>query len=237
MTQPASNPSGASSAIDPSVAWLVERAQLPEDVAPLAAASSDGAALVQALVADGKTPEAFRVIAAALPPREGVWWAWVSARHATQLAAEGREPPAKLAAALAAVEQWIANPDDDRRRAAWAAAQAAGLETAAGCAASAVFFTSGSVAPADVAPVPPPAGIDRMLAGNAVALAVSVHPQHLEALAGAYIAQGLEVVKQLGGWDKAIALSRDHFQAQQERHAQISAPPTGGAPVTQPAGR
>ena len=237
MTQSASTPSRPSTVVDPSVAWLVERAQLPEDVAPLAAASSDGAALVQALVAEGKTPEAFRVIAAALPPREGVWWAWVSARHATQLAAEGAEPPAKLAAALAAVEQWIASPDDDRRRAAWAAAQAAGLDTAAGCAASAVFFTSGSVAPADVAPVPPPAGIDRMLAGNAVALAISVHPQHFEALAGAYIAQGLEVVKQLGGWDKAIALSRDHFQAQQERHAQISAPPTGGAPVTQPAGR
>jgi len=56
-------------------------------------------------------------------------------------------------------------------------------------------------------------------------------------LAGAYIAQGLEVVKQLGGWDKAIALSRDHFQAQQERHALIVAPPNGGASATPPAGR
>jgi hypothetical protein len=219
------------------MAWLVARAHLSDDVAPLAAASPDGAALVQALVAGGKTPEAFRVIAAALPPREGVWWAWVSARHATQLAAAGGEPPAPLAAALTAVEQWIANPDEDRRRAAWSAGQAAGLETAAGCAAGAVFFTSGSIAPPDVTPVPPPAGIDRMLTGNAVGLAAAVHPEHFEALAGAYIAQGLEVVKQLGGWDKAIALSRDHFQAQQERHAASSMPPTGGAPATQPAGR
>jgi len=237
MTQPASSPVRASTAIDPSVAWLVERAHLSDDVAPLAAAVADGGALVQALVANGKTPEAFRVIAAALPPREGVWWAWVSARHATQLAAVSGEPPAPLAAALAAVEQWIANPDEDRRRAAWAAAEAAGLETAAGCAAGAVFFTSGSVAPADVTPVPPPPGIDRLLAGNAVGLAVAVHPHHFEALAGAYLAQGLEVVKQLGGWDKAITLSRDHFQAQQERHAGSSTPPVGGAPVTQRAGR
>ena len=237
MTQPSPSPARPSAATDASVAWLVERAHLADDVAPLAAASVDGGALVQALVADGKTPEAFRVIAAALPPREGVWWAWVSARHATQLAAEGGEPPAPLAAALSAVEQWIANPDDDRRRAAWAAGQAAGLETAAGCAAGAVFFTSGSIAPADVTPVPPPAGIDRMLSGNAVGLAAAVHPQHFEALAGAYIAQGLEVVKQLGGWDKAIALSRDHFQAQQERHAASTTPPAGGAPVTQRAGR
>jgi len=237
MTQPASGSVQSSTAAAPSVAWLVERAHLSDDVAPLAAASADGASLVQALVADGKAPEALRVIAAALPPREGVWWAWVSARHAAQLAAAGAEPPAPLTAALAAVEQWIANPDDDRRRAAWAAAQAAGLETAAGCAAGAVFFTSGSVAPADVAPVPPPAGIDRMLTGNAVGLAAAVHPQHFEALAGAYIAQGLEVVKQLGGWDKAITLSRDHFRAQQERHALTSTPPTGGASVTPPAGR
>ena len=236
MTQPAS-PAQSSTATDPLVAWLVERAHLSDDVAPLAAASADGGALVQALVADGKSPEAFRVIAAALPPREGVWWAWVSARHATQLAATGGKAPAPLAAALAAVEQWIANPDDDRRRAAWAASQAAGLETAAGCVAGAVFFTSGSVAPPDVTPIPPPAGIDGMLTGTAVGLAAAVHAQHFEALAGAYIAQGLEVVKQLGGWDKAITLSRDHFQAQHERHTQTSTPPTGGAPVTQPAGR
>jgi len=237
MTQPTSSPAVPPTTTDPSVAWLVARAHLSDDVAPLAAASADGGALVQALIAGGKTPEAFRVIAAALPPREGVWWAWVSARHAAQLAAAGGAPPAPIAAALTAVEQWIANPDEDRRRAAWAAAQVAGLETAEGCAAGAVFFTSGSIAPADVTAVPPPAGIDRMLSGNAVGLAAAVHPQHFEALAGAYIAQGLEVVKQLGGWDKAITLSRDHFQAQQERHALITTPPPGGAPVTQPAGR
>lgn len=237
MTQPASSPAGPSAATDPSVAWLVERAHLEDDAAALAATSPDGGALVQALVADGKTPEAFRVMAVALPPREGVWWAWVSARHATQLAARGGEPAPPLTAALAAVEQWIANPDDNRRRAAWNAGQAAGLETAAGCAASAVFFTSGSVAPPDVTPVPPPAGIDRLLVGTAVALAAAAHPQHFEALAGAYIAQGLEVVKQLGGWDTAVTLSREHFQAQHERHTQLTAPPPGGAPVTQPAGR
>ena len=105
------------------------------------------------------------------------------------------------------------------------------------CAAAAVFFTTGSVAPPDVTPVPPPAGIDRTLVGNAVALAAAANPQHFEALAGAYIAQGLEVVKQFGGWDKAIAIARDHFQAQQERHLRSSKPPAGGPPVTQHAER
>ena len=85
MTQPASSPTRPSTPTDPSVAWLVERAHLSDDVAPLAAASADGAALVQALVADGKMPEAFRVIAAALPPREGVGQLPTRFLHSTQL--------------------------------------------------------------------------------------------------------------------------------------------------------
>ena len=219
------NPAKASAAATPSVAWLVERSGLPDDATPLAATVTDGASLVQVLAGNGKPVEALRVIAAALPPREGVWWAWVSARHASQLAVADRQPP-PAAAALAAVERWISNPDDDARRAAWAAGERAGLETAAGCTAAAVFLTSGSVAPPDVPPVPPPAGVDRMLVGNAVALAAATDPLHFEALAGAYLAQGLEVVKQLGGWDKAVALSQEHFQAQHDRHVRASAPPT-----------
>ena len=237
MTQPTPTSTPPSATIDPSVAWLVERAHVPDDAMALAAPAGDGGALVQTLMANGKAPEALRVVAAALPPREGVWWAWVSARHAAQLAAPGGVPAPAVTAALTAVEQWIANPDEDRRRAAWAAGERAGLETAAGCAAAAVFFTTGSVAPPDVTPVPPPAGIDRTLVGNAVALAAAANPQHFEALAGAYIAQGLEVVKQFGGWDKAIAIARDHFQAQQERHLRSSKPPAGGPPVTQHAER
>ena len=227
MTNPV-QPSDAST--PPLVAWLVERAHIPDDAKPVIASATDGASLVEALTTNSRAADALRVIAAALPPREGVWWAWVSARHAAQLAAPNGTPAPAVAAALAAVERWISNPDDDTRRAAWAAGERAGLETAAGCAAAAVFFSSGSVAPPDVPPVPPPAGIDRMLVGNAVALAAAAHPRHFEALAGAYLAQGLEVVKQLGGWDKAVALSREHFQAQHERHLRASTPPGSSGP-------
>ena len=220
-----------------SVAWLVERAHIEEAAAGLVESASDGAALVESLNANGKMVEALRVIGAALPPREGVWWAWVSARHAAPLAALGGAPPEVVTDALAAVEQWIANPDDERRRAAWSASDKAGLETAAGCVAAAVFFTSGSVAPPDVTPVPPPAGIDRTLVGSAVAIAAAAQPEHFEALAGAYIAQGLEVVKQLGGWDKAVSLSQEHFQTQHERHARLTQPPPSDSSTTQRAAR
>ena len=228
MTQPTPTTQSRSAAT-PSVAWLVERARVPKDAAPLAESAADGGELVQALTANGKTTEAVKVIAAALPPREGVWWAWVSARHAAQFGTPAGSPEPAVTEALAAVEQWIANPDDERRRAAWAAGERAGLESPAGCAAAAVFFTAGSVAPADVTPVPPPAGIDRMLVGNAVALAAAANPDLFEALAGAYIAQGLEVVKQLGGWEKSVAMSQEHFQSQHERHARATMPPSDPA--------
>ena len=229
------NPGQASAAPPPpSVEWLVERSGLPDDAKPLVATATDGASLVQALAGNGKPVEALRVIAAALPPREGVWWAWVSARHASQLAAADRQPPPAVSAALAAVERWISNPDDDARRAAWSAGERAGLETAVGCTAAAVFLTSGSVAPPDVPPVPPPAGVDRMLVGNAVALAAASDPVHFEALAGAYLAQGLEVVKQLGGWEKAVALSQEHFQTQRDRHVRASAASSAPSAASHP---
>jgi hypothetical protein len=229
------NPAQASAApTPPSVAWLAERSALPDDATPLAATATDGASLVQALAGNGKSVEALRVIAAALPPREGVWWAWVSARHASQLAGANRPTSPAVAAALAAVEQWISNPDEDARRAAWTAGERAGLDTPVGCTAAAVFLTSGSVAPPDVPPVPPPAGVDRLLVGNAVALAAASDPVHFEALAGAYLAQGLEVVKQLGGWDKAVALSQEHFQTQRDRQARASAPSSAPPPASHP---
>ena len=91
MTQPTPT-TPPSTAAAPSVAWLVEQARLPKDAVPLAASAADGGALVEALTAKGKTTEAVKVIAAALPPREGVWWAWVSARHAAQLGPSGGSP-------------------------------------------------------------------------------------------------------------------------------------------------
>ncbi|HEX6053546.1 MAG TPA: hypothetical protein VFZ21_29960, partial [Gemmatimonadaceae bacterium] len=84
MTNPAQPP--ATTASPSLVAWLVERAHIPDDATPLIASATDGASLVQALSTNSRAADALRVIAAALPPREGVWWAWVSARHAAQLA-------------------------------------------------------------------------------------------------------------------------------------------------------
>jgi hypothetical protein len=222
MTAPSSPPPS----LPASIGWLAERAAVPEPAWPLVAGAADGASLVQALLAGGHAGEAVRVMAAALPPREGVWWAWVSARHAAQLGAARPE----VTDALAAVERWVAHPDEEHRRAAWAASERVGLESPAGCAAAAAFFTGGSVAPPDVSPVPPPPGVHGTLIAAAVALSAAAAPETFDALLGAYVAQGVEIVKRLGGWDQSVALARQHFEAQRVAHERVAgAKGDGGA--------
>ena len=57
-------------------------------------------------------PDAVRFVAHALPKREAVWWGWVCARRSA-----GENPPPKIKAALDATEKWIAQPNEDNRRA------------------------------------------------------------------------------------------------------------------------
>src|SRR5207302_301373 len=90
------------------------------------------------LTENGLLPDAVRFLAQVAPKREAVWWACRCARSVA-----GAEPPAQAAAALKAAEKWAADPSEDNRRAAQAAAEAAGAETPAGCAALAAFWSGG----------------------------------------------------------------------------------------------
>jgi len=209
------------------VAWLVERAALDDETRDALGAVADVSALVRALLGLGRPAEALRVTACALPPREGIWWAWVAARHGTQ-AAEARRAqaaPAAHVAALTATERWVLQPTDAHRRAAWDAAQAAGLDTTAGCVAGAVFFTGGRVTPPDGPNVPAPPGVHVTLAATGVLLAaIATDKSRLGELAGAFAEQGAAVAQRLGGWDAAVAAARHAFETQVHEQAEASKP-------------
>jgi uncharacterized protein DUF6931 len=207
----------------PTLAWLADRADLDDDaranVGGDAAAAADPGAAARQLLAGGRAADGIRVVACALPPREGIWWAWVSARHAAQVAeAKGAGAAPAVNDALAAVERWITQPSDDTRRAAWAASDVAGLESPAGAAAAAVFFSGGSIASPDVAPVPPPAGLHATMIAASVTMAAATDAASLDVVAGAYIDQATEIIKQLGGWDRAAATAKQYHDAQREQH-------------------
>src|SRR5579872_3195335 len=141
-----------------------------------------------ALLVDRKLyPDAVRFLAHALPKREAVWWGWMSARRVA-----GENPKPKIKAALEATEKWIAQPNEDNRRAAHAAAQQAKFDTAAGCAGLGAFFSGGSLAPPDVAPVPPGEYLTaKAITGAVNFAAMTGDPRESPEKFKAYVAQGL----------------------------------------------
>lgn len=263
MTAPPTNtqlappgPPAAGAPLAPALDWLVQRAALDEEARALGAAAlpaafaahaADPGLVAQALLQAERPADALRLVACALPPREGVWWAWVAARHALQAvqgradAARSAPPPAPDAppagppplppspaqvAALSATERWITEPSDENRRFAWEMAQKAGLDTPVGCAAAAAFFTGGSITPPGIPFVPPPAGLHALMASTAAMMAaVTTDPMRINEVSGALVQQGLELVRRLGGWEAAIISAKQTFDQQAYLHAEASKPP------------
>ncbi|HTS28415.1 MAG TPA: hypothetical protein VMH81_21225 [Bryobacteraceae bacterium] len=141
--------------------------------------------------------DAVRFLAHALPKREAVWWAWMSARRITP-----ENAPAKIKAALEATEKWIAQPSDENRRAAKEAADAASLGTAAGCAGLAAFFAGDSLAPPNLPPVPPgPYLTAKAVAGAVNFAALSGDPRQAPEKFKSFVAQGVEVTRRIKLWE------------------------------------
>ena len=148
------------------------------------------------LMANGHLQDAVRFLAHALPKREAVWWAWVSARRTA-----GAEPAPKIKASLEATEKWIAQPSEENRRAAMSAAEAADVGTAAGCAGMAAFFSGGSLAPPEVAPVPPgPYLTAKAVSGAVILAALAGEPEKAPEQVRAILDQGLNVATRTKLW-------------------------------------
>lgn len=150
---------------------------------------------VAALAGSGHLMDAIRVFAVAIPKREGVWWALQCVRSVPPLAADDHAP------VLAAVEAWVKDPDDKKRRECFALAEKAGFATPAACAANAVFFSGGSISTPHNPAVEPPPHITPGAIANAVILAaVMVEPEKSgERLAG-FLAVGEQVAAGANRW-------------------------------------
>jgi hypothetical protein len=148
------------------------------------------------LTAKEQFVDAVRLLAHALPRREAAWWACLCAR-----AVAGPKPPAEAAAAVAAAEKWVSDPSEDNRRAAWAAAEKAGLGTPAGCSAAAAFWSGGSLGPPDVPAIPPGEFLTAHVAGCAVLLAaVQTEPAKAPEKYRKFLALGIEVAAGTNQW-------------------------------------
>ncbi len=171
-------------------------AELSEPAMALARPELHPRDYVALLVEQKLYPDAVRFLAHALPKREAVWWAWVSARRMA-----GEKPPAPIKAVLEATERWIAQPTEPNRRAAMAAAEKAGFDNAAGCAGLGAFFSGGSLAPPDLPPVPPGEYLTaKAVAGAVIFAAVSSEPEKAPEKFQNFVAQGLDVTTRIHLW-------------------------------------
>jgi hypothetical protein len=150
------------------------------------------------LIARGELADAVRVLAMALAKRESIWWACRCVRRGVAT------PKPTEAAALATAEAWVREPTEEHRRAAYTAAQAAPIATPAGCASLAVFFSGGSLAPPDVAAVPPGESLTGKTVAGAVLLAgVVSEPAKAAEKYKAFLADGLAIAEGKESWEGA----------------------------------
>ena len=103
------------------------------------------------LIAADLLPDAVRFLAAWLPKPASVAWACGCVRSAL---GDSMRPADQ--AALDAAEAWASEPDEPKRRAAEGTAEACHYTGPAASVALAAFWSGGSLAAPDLAPVPPP---------------------------------------------------------------------------------
>lgn len=131
-------------------------------------ASGTPEAYFAALRRDGRLADAVSFLSQALPRLEGVAWAARTVRDFLPQA-PASEPEAR---ALRAALLFVQDPSDQRRRAAYDAAQACDHAGPEMLAAFAAFYSGGSIGPANGPPVPAPRLASGRFAAGAVKCAV-----------------------------------------------------------------
>ncbi len=132
---------------------------------------------------EGEREDALAFAAYLLPRREAVWWACQCLRGLGVIATEGD------AAALAAAEGWVRDPEEEVRRAALDVAERLPPGDPATWLAFAAAWSGGSMVSADFDPVPPPPQLTAKAVRAALLLALGrVHQPDRERLAARCVA-------------------------------------------------
>ena len=115
-------------------------------------ASAPVDAVLAELVEAEAWPDVLRLMTAALPVREGVWWACLAAEDVLGGGEAATSP------CLKAARDWVYKPNDDTREAARLAAAEADPKDAADLCAAAVAMSDGSLGPGEMAEYEAPPG-------------------------------------------------------------------------------
>ncbi len=138
---------------------FIEEVELPERFSDQIHENKSDMQIINFLIQSELYDEAIKFITFGLPTREAIWWAYICSDEL-----EREEKNANTQNALRVVNDWVKNPNDEIRRKAKVFADALELYTPISWAAMAVFWSGGSISPADKPEVEP----DEYMRGYAV---------------------------------------------------------------------
>ncbi len=181
---------------DEPAARLLAKANVKLDVPLRAPASASVAEVLRELADQDARFDMIQLLAAALPPREAVWWACLAA---TDLL--GRDEAAETPA-LRAAKAWVYNPDAETKQAARVAMDSADFDDDTVYCAMAAFYGDGTAGTGAMAehPAPPGAVSGAVFAQNM--LCMGVHGGEVNADAEHLIARALDIA---GGGNGKVA--------------------------------
>jgi len=172
---------------------ICERAKLKEDAKALLKDDFTPRQFLELLIGKELFLDAIRFLAYALPKREAVGWGCLCVRQVL-----GTQDASKISEAHVAVERWVSNPDEGNRRAAEIAADKEGSESPSACLALAAFFSGGSIAPANLAPVAPADHITpQLVAGAIIVSAVKNQPEKAPEKCRVFLQKGMALMARM----------------------------------------
>lgn len=169
---------------------ILARFELSEDAAGCAdQAQLSPLEFIKHLVQQRFYFDAVKFLAHGLPKREAIWWACLAVKKSLP-----KEAPASQLAALNAAEQWAIAPAEDKRQLARAWSEKTAQKSAASWAATAAFWSGGSLAkPGEPEIQPPPYLYAHAVAGAISMAAFALNPDDPAEAFKLFIRQGLDL--------------------------------------------
>lgn len=166
--------------------------ELPAEANAVLRAEMTPQAAVQALLAAGRSQDALKLLARLLPKRYAVAWVCQCARE-QPLTQEDR-------AGASLAEQWVREPSESNRRAAFEFAHAGGYKSLGAWIAASAGWSGGSLAPASQeTPVPPPDHLTARATVAAINLLSALEPAEFDARRAAFIERAASLLQAGGG--------------------------------------
>ncbi|WP_281648388.1 hypothetical protein [Parendozoicomonas sp. Alg238-R29] len=168
---------------------VTSRYELDEELESLLAPEMTPEDFIRVLIEQNQFLECVRFLAHALPKREGIWWACLATRST-----HTPETEQLRLQTLKVTESWVRNPTEELRKQAEKLAALGKHKTPDSWAATAAFWSVGSIADEDAPPMPAPPYLYAHAVSGAIGLAaVAESEEEINKRYQRFLSQGLDL--------------------------------------------